>query len=40
LVIECANQDIKLEIWYSPNGDTPEARGWVEIEAAVPEVPA
>lgn len=37
LVIQCANEDHKLEIWYSPNGETPNDYGWVEIEAAVNE---
>jgi hypothetical protein len=37
LVIQCANEDHKLEIWYSPNGETGADRGWVEISAAVNE---
>ena len=37
LVIQCANNDHKLEIWYSPNGETGIDRGWVEISSAVNE---
>ena len=37
LVIQCANEDHKLEIWYSPNGETGNNHGWVEINAAVNE---
>lgn len=37
LVIQCANQDHKLEIWYSPNGETASDYGWVEISSAVNE---
>ena len=37
LVIQCANEDQKLEIWYSPNGETGSDCGWVEISSAVNE---
>lgn len=37
LVIQCANEDHKLEVWYSPNGETGSDYGWVEINSAVNE---
>ena len=37
LVIQCANEDHQLEIWYSPNGETGNDYGWVEISSAVNE---
>jgi len=37
LVIQCANEDHQIEIWYSPNGETGNDYGWIEVSSAVIE---